>query len=363
MNLPAFALRRRAFVMALFGLLILAGGSNYVTMSRRESPAITLRNAIVITRWEGAPVEQIEELVTDPLEKKIAELSEVMTITSDSRVGQSILNVELDEREMNIDQLWDEVRAKVSEVRLPDGCGVPFVDSDFGDTYDICLALFQRAPSGGWNEHNRIHRYSMRRLEVLAERIEDELKLVPQVARVDFWGVQQEVVYVEVDSADWAKIDLTAQELSDLMEARNIVAPGGEVTTPRGSFAVKPSGEFETVQEISDLVVGRIDGRIPVRLGDVPLRVYRGYEDPPKTKVRYADRRTRGVEGGIARLPTAPHIAGDSAIYLTAQLEAYRSGERRHEIMSLIARDLTDEDIADLAAWYSSIRITAELPE
>ena len=73
-------------------------------------------------------------------------------------------------------------------------------------------------------------------------------------------------------------------------------------------------------------------------------------------------RTCHGIDG-IARLPATPHIAGDDAMYLTAQLEAFRSGERRHQIMSLIARDLTDEDIADLAAWYSSIRITAELPE
>ncbi|MFQ5567446.1 MAG: c-type cytochrome [Paracoccaceae bacterium] len=69
-----------------------------------------------------------------------------------------------------------------------------------------------------------------------------------------------------------------------------------------------------------------------------------------------------GIDG-IARLPTAPHIAGENSMYLTAQLEAFRSGKRQHEIMSLIARDLSDEDIADLAAWYSSIRITAQLPE
>ena len=66
---------------------------------------------------------------------------------------------------------------------------------------------------------------------------------------------------------------------------------------------------------------------------------------------------------GIALLPTAPHIAGENSVYLSAQLEAFRSGRRQHEIMSLIARDLSDEDIADLAAWYSSIRITAQLPE
>lgn len=66
---------------------------------------------------------------------------------------------------------------------------------------------------------------------------------------------------------------------------------------------------------------------------------------------------------GIAKIPIAPHIAGESEIYLTTQLKAFRSGKRVHEIMSVIAADLSDEDIDDLAAWYSSIKITAELPK
>lgn len=66
---------------------------------------------------------------------------------------------------------------------------------------------------------------------------------------------------------------------------------------------------------------------------------------------------------GIARVPDAPHLAGESAIYLTAQLEAFRSGARQHQQMSIIAQGLSDEDIADLADWYASIRITAEMPE
>ena len=69
-----------------------------------------------------------------------------------------------------------------------------------------------------------------------------------------------------------------------------------------------------------------------------------------------------GIDG-IARLPSAPHIAWENTVYLSTQLKAFRSGKRVHEIMSLIAKDLTDEDIADLAAWYASIRITVEVPE
>lgn len=69
-----------------------------------------------------------------------------------------------------------------------------------------------------------------------------------------------------------------------------------------------------------------------------------------------------GIDG-IAKIPIAPHIAGESQIYLETQLKAFRSGKRVHEIMSVIAKGLSDEDIADLAAWYSSIEFSVTVPE
>lgn len=69
-----------------------------------------------------------------------------------------------------------------------------------------------------------------------------------------------------------------------------------------------------------------------------------------------------GIDG-IAKIPIAPHIAGENEIYLITQLKAFRSGKRTHEIMSVVAAALSDEDMADLAAWYASIEITATLPE
>jgi cytochrome c553 len=65
---------------------------------------------------------------------------------------------------------------------------------------------------------------------------------------------------------------------------------------------------------------------------------------------------------GISTAPDAPNLAGQSEIYLSNQLRAYRSGERRHEVMSVIAKPLTDDEIASLAAWFSSIRIEAKAP-
>ncbi len=75
-----------------------------------------------------------------------------------------------------------------------------------------------------------------------------------------------------------------------------------------------------------------------------------------------ACRTCHGIDG-VARIPIAPHIAGESQVYLATQLKAFRSGKRTHEIMSVIAEGLSDEDIADLAAWYSSIEFSVKLPE
>lgn len=73
-------------------------------------------------------------------------------------------------------------------------------------------------------------------------------------------------------------------------------------------------------------------------------------------------RTCHGIDG-IARIPIAPHLAGESAVYLETQLKAFRFGHREHEMMTVVAKKLSDEDISDLAAWYSAIEITAKMPE
>ncbi len=73
-------------------------------------------------------------------------------------------------------------------------------------------------------------------------------------------------------------------------------------------------------------------------------------------------RTCHGIDG-IAKIPIAPHLAGESQIYLETQLKAFRSGKRENEMMSVIAKSLTDTEITNLAEWYSSIEITAKMPE
>lgn len=65
---------------------------------------------------------------------------------------------------------------------------------------------------------------------------------------------------------------------------------------------------------------------------------------------------------GVATLPNAPHLAGQQAIYVNEQLRNYRSGKRQNEVMNMIAKQLTDSEIAQLAAWFSSVKVTVEAP-
>ncbi len=282
MNFSRFALTHRSIVLAFTAVLLVVGTVNFGTMSRREDPEITIRDALIMTRWPGAPATRVEELITDPIEDVVLEIPEIDTVRSKSMVGLSIVQVSAGDTITETDQVWDDVRAKVDTVRdqLPAGSAPPFVDSDFGDVYEIVFALYQR-PTG-----NGTHVYTPRDLEKIAERIEEEVERIDTVARVEFWGNRPERIYVEFDSSEWARLGLTASELRDLFEARNIVFPGGELDTDEARYAINPTGEFTSTEQIKELVIGHVDDRRPVQLGDLPVSVDRRYEEPARALTR-----------------------------------------------------------------------------
>ena len=175
-------------------------------MPRREDPRINFREALVITTWPGASAKRVDELITDPLENAIVQIGEIDIIRSRSMTGVSVIRLSADENVQNPDQVWDDVRAKVegSQHLLPPGSDPSFVNSDYGDVFEIVYALHQ-SPLDGADPIDQ--HYTPRQLERYAERIEDELRLIDAVGKIEFWGVQQERIYVEIDSADWAKLD------------------------------------------------------------------------------------------------------------------------------------------------------------
>ncbi len=302
MSATHFAVKNRATTMAMVLVAVALGASTFLTMPRREDPEIVIRVAVVVTQWPGAPADKVEELVTDPLESAIAELDQVHSITSISKVGSSVITVELTETlpAASVDQAWDEVRAKVGAIQsqLPQGVSPPFVNSGFGDVYAVCIALYPRSVRASDADASSAapHNYTDRELELLADDVKSELERIDSVAKVELHGVQREVIYLEVASSDWSKIGLTAEQLGQLLSARNIVAPAGEIDTGTTRVPIRPTGDFQAVQSIRDVVVGLRDEELPIFLRDLPVRVNRTSEQPARTRCRVLNANKGGAE-------------------------------------------------------------------
>ncbi len=127
--------------MALIAVLIW-GWVSYHSLPQQEDAKIPSRTALVVTRFSGAGALKLEHLVTKKLEEKIDELESIEEITSESRPGVSVITVkQRPDSEAHVQQEWDKLRAKLREVTLPEGCGSPNLDTDFGNTVTLLFAL------------------------------------------------------------------------------------------------------------------------------------------------------------------------------------------------------------------------------
>ncbi|MBI1312631.1 AcrB/AcrD/AcrF family protein [bacterium] len=293
MNLAAFAIRYRPIVLTLVTLLMLWGVVSYLTMPRREDPEYTVRTCAVSTSWPGAPATKVEELITRPIEEACDRIDEVKVVRSTTTNGVSTVFVDAEDNVSSekIDNLWDKVRANVSRVQMPEPGITPIVNDEYGDTYILLVAVYQ-TPLPGATEINPHDEYSLRDLDVISEEIKDSLRLVDGVAKAEQYGVVEEAIYAETDAGTWSQLALTSDRLQQLIQSRNIVAPGGTIDTDAGRFFVKPGGELNAVEELNSVVTGLAgdgDEKRQVYLPDLGIKVVRDYVDPRQVICRYGD--------------------------------------------------------------------------
>ncbi|MEM9943061.1 MAG: efflux RND transporter permease subunit [Planctomycetota bacterium] len=295
MSLSKLAMGYRPVVLTLVFLMTIWGVITFLTMPRREDPEFTIRTCVVSTRWPGTPTVKVEELVTDKLEEALSSIEEVDYLNSETRNGQSVIYVNLEDRldPGDIQQVWDKVRAKVNTVEMPAAGVRPMVNDEFGDTAILLLGIYQTQLDGK-SKIDPDHRYTSRELEIHADTVKDAIRLLPGVAKVEKYGVQDEAIYIETDLGTWSQVDLTTNLLRQLVESRNIVSPGGSIDTDDGKFNVKPGGEFNAVNEIESVSVAAVksgDTSNRVRLTDIGLSVNRDYVDPPQVLCRFTEER------------------------------------------------------------------------
>jgi multidrug efflux pump subunit AcrB len=277
MNLTRFAIEKSRVFAALLLIVLISGVSAYLGMPRSEDPGFIIRTALVQTFFPGASPERVEMLVTDKLEKVIQEIPELDFISSQTKAGVSLVFVNVREEYSDVRPIWDNLRRKVERATsdLPENVIGPIVNDEFGDVFGSLIAITGDG-------------FDYRELKEIADEVRDELLMIDDAAKVEIIGAQEERVFVVFENARLAELGMSPAQLQAALQERNIVLPGGDVTSPYEKIVLEPTGNFESLEELRRSIVTLPRSNAMVRFEDV-LSIERGYVDPPEVKVRFND--------------------------------------------------------------------------
>nr|MBP6749842.1 efflux RND transporter permease subunit [Xanthomonadaceae bacterium] len=264
-------------------VLAVVGAWSYTRLGQSEDPPFTFRAMVIRTVWPGASADEVAREVTDRIEKEVMETGRYERVVSYSRPGVSTVIVFSREYLMTRDlpQLWYDIRKKIGDIRgtLPEGTVGPFFDDEFGDTYGNIYAL-----SGKGYDYATLKNY--------AERIELRLQRVPNVAKIEFIGLQDEKIWIDLANTKLATLGVPLPAVQQALREQNAVAQAGFFETTGERVRVRVTGGFSSVQEIRDFPI-RVGDRT-FRLGDI-AEVRRGYDDPASPRMRFMSQDAVGI--------------------------------------------------------------------
>lgn len=313
-NLSQWALDHPALTRYLMMVLMVLGFAAYFQLGQDEDPPFTFRVMVVRTLWPGATAQQVAEQVSDKIERTLQEVPYADKIRSYSKPGESqiIFQIKDSSRASEVAHIWYTVRKKVSDMRytLPQGVQGPFFNDDFGDVYGVIYAL-------------EADGFSKAEVKAFADEVRQQLLRVPDVAKVELFGVQDEKLFVEISQKRLSQLGLDINAVLAQIGQQNAVENAGTVQTPHDQIQVRVAGQFQAIEELQAMPIRGASGR-QLRLGDI-AQVRRGYVDPPTIKVRHQGQEVvaLGVSmakgGDIIALGKALHHTTDS---LAQQLPA-----------------------------------------
>ena len=276
--LTRFGLARSRFTIAVMLGLLIAGIASYPNFPKREDPVVVIRTAVVSAQFPGLAPERMENLVAIPIERKIRELPEVKDIRTLASEGLLIVYVDLTDEVGDVNAVWQRLRDKMNDVKieLPEGALGPFVNSDFGDVSIATMALTAEG-------------FSFREMKDAAEAFRKKLYLLRGVAKVEFFGIQDERVWLEIDARKLASVGVLLNALIADLQRQNVILPSGTINADGTRILLETSGDFPNVRAIETMLtrVGTTDSL--VRLSDL-LTVRRDYVSPKVKPVYFNGR-------------------------------------------------------------------------
>jgi multidrug efflux pump subunit AcrB len=284
MNIGEVAIRGKTITLVFAFILLVGGLISYSGLGRLEDPEFTVKDALIVTPYPGATAQEVEEEVSDEIERAAQSLKQIDYVRSRSEPGLSILTVTIKNNydKHSLPQVWDELRRKVGDAQrnLPPGAGPSLVNDDFGDVYGVFIAI-----SGD--------EYAYAELEQYAEAMQKELLLVQDVAKVELVSTHKEAIFIETSREKSAQFGVSPQTISEAVRQKNVVSDAGRVEVGPDFIRFDPTGAFANISDFEEMLLASSSGAL-VRLGDIAT-VRREYLQPPQSLLRVNGKRAIGL--------------------------------------------------------------------
>ncbi|MGL4852110.1 MAG: efflux RND transporter permease subunit [Phocaeicola sp.] len=297
MNIPKYSIDNRKVIYFFLAILLIGGVFSFFELPKKEDSPFIIKSAVLVTQYPGANPQEVEKLITEPIEREIQSMSEVYQIKSESYFGMSKISIEL-QPTIDADYMpikWDELRRKVGNIqsRLPSGASTITVNDDFGDVFGIYYAL--TADKG----------FTYSDLRYWSQRIRTLLTPINGVQKVTLFGEQTEIVSVKISTSKLASLGVDPSSVMNVLQQQNIQVNTGDVKAGSYQLRLRAEGTYTSLEDIENQLIMTSGGR-DVRLGDIAT-IERDYIDPPSTLMRVDSKPAIGF--GVATGPKDDVVA------------------------------------------------------
>jgi len=271
MHISEFSVKNPVLVNLLMVAILVIGIISAIGLPLELFPSVKLEMVTVTTVFPGASAEDMEKLVSIPIEEEISDISGIKVVRSTSSEGRSFVVAELETGE-DIDKMAQDIRSEIGRIeeKLPEDAEDPVIEEFNANFPLISVAIAGDVP-----------RETLRRYGLM---LEDELKLVRGVDSVITSGLGDPVFWVYVDPDKLRQYNLSLEQVETAINQKNLDLPGGSVEQGDAEFLVRVTGRVQQVEDLVNIPIKRSSEGRHILLRDI-ARVEKG-EQETKTAAR-----------------------------------------------------------------------------
>jgi multidrug efflux pump len=274
-NLSSWALKNQALVLYFIILTLLGGMLAYTHLGQSEDPPFTFKVMLIRSSWPGASALEVEQQVTDRIEKKLQEIPSIDYMNSYSRPGESVVFVVIrdDTFSEKIPELWYQIRKKIGDIRhtFPADLQSLTFNDEFSDVYGTMYAMTADG-------------LTPQQLKRQAEWVRARLLKLPDIEKVDLFGEQPQKIILELSNQKLTSLGISPAQLAQMLQQQNAVTGAGTFDAGPERIRMSVSGRLQTLADLRDFPIRA--GNQNLTLGEI-ASIKRGYADPPAQRIHF----------------------------------------------------------------------------